>query len=289
MKKQCNRAKYNLLFISLACLLVFFCSKPQPKSSPVIAKVGTQVFTLSELMQVVPENSELEISSIQIQNYLKRWIENELVYHEAIANGFDKNPEIKKGLHKVIRDYIVVKYLEEKIDQDLQVTDSEIEEFYKTNSLEFVRNEDYYNVNIILVSNYREANAIINALNSGEPFDKLAREHSIDETRENGGSLGWVTKSQLPPNIADRISYLALNHKTQIRSIHGYYIVEVTEKRKKGDIQTLEEVRDIIIWRVKAWKRENKYRRLITYLSENADVETNWNLIKEMYADSLSN
>ncbi|HPG39176.1 MAG TPA: peptidyl-prolyl cis-trans isomerase [bacterium] len=288
MRRIYNRSLL-ILSIGITSLMIIYCGKNQQKESPVVAKVGTETFTLDELKEVIPENSGLEISSVQVQNYLKRWIETELVYHQAIANGFDKKAEIQKGVQKVIRDYIVVKYLEENIDQDLEVTDAEIEEFYKNNSTEFVRNEDYYNVNLILVNTYREANAIIDALNQGEPFAKLASTHSIDESREKNGSLGWVTTSQLPPNIAERVPYMGLNYKTQIRSIHGYYIVEVTAKRKKGEIQAIDEVRDLIVWRIKAWKRENKYRRLITYLSENADVETNWNIIKEVIGDSLSN
>jgi peptidyl-prolyl cis-trans isomerase C len=288
MKKPSSRALQKALFAAIATVMFVFCSREKKPDSPVIAKVGAETFTLEELKQVIPEDTELEISSIQIQNYLKRWIENELVYHEAVANGFDKDPEVQKGLRKVIRDYIVVKYLEQNIDQDLDVTDAEIEEFYKNNSSEFIRSEDYYNVNLILVNSYRDANAIINSLNNGESFAKLAQEHSIDESREKSGNLGWVTTSQLPPNIAERIPYLPLNYKTQIRSIHGFYIVEVSDKRKKGEVQAIDEVKDIITWRVKAWKRENKYRRLITYLSENADVETNWSIIKETLADSLS-
>jgi len=281
--------KKLLLFVLLNFFLLTFCAKEEKPNSPIVAKVGKEIYTLNDLKEVIPQNPDLEISSLQIQNYIKRWIENELVYQEALVNGFEKDSDIQNGIQKVIRDYIVVRYLEKNIDRDLEVTEAEIEEFYKNNSSEFIRPKDYYNIQLLLVKTYREANAIRSSLVSGQDFADLAREHSLDESKENGGHLGWLTLDELPPVLASIVPYMGIKRNRRVKSIQGYYIIQVIEKRKKGEVQTLQEVRDIITWRVKAWKRENKYRRLITYLSENADVETNWNLLEEMYSDSMSN
>jgi len=281
--------KKILPLILILFLFTVYCSKNDKPGSPIVAKVGKEIFTMEDLKKIIPQHPDVEISSLQIQNYIKRWIENELVYQEALVNGFEKDPEIQKGIHKVVRDYIVVRYLENNVDKDIKVTESEIEEFYQNNSSEFVRPKDLYNLQLISVKTYREANAIRSSIAGGEKFADLAREHSLDDSRENGGQLGWLSLDDLPPVLAAKVPYIGINKTSRIKALQGYYIIQVKEKRKKGDIQTLEEVRDIITWRVKAWKRENKYRRLITYLSENSNVETNYNLIQEIFSDSISN
>ncbi|MBN2411581.1 peptidyl-prolyl cis-trans isomerase [candidate division KSB1 bacterium] len=281
--------KKLLFLILLPLIIITFCTKEDKPDSPIVAKVGKEIFTMNDLKQVIPQNSDLDISPLQIQNYIKRWIENELVYQEALVNGFEKDSDIQKGIEKLIRDYIVVKYLEKNIDQGIEVTEAEIEEFYQNNSSEFIRPKDLYHIQLIAVTTYREANAIRSSLVSGQKFEDLAREHSLDESRENGGNLGWLTLDELPPILAEKVPYSGINIINRIKSLDGYYVIRVIEKRSKGETQTLEEVRDIITWRVKAWKRENKYRRLITYLSENSNVETNYNIIQEIYSDSISN
>jgi len=281
--------KKIMSLILLLFLLLTFCAKEDKPASPIVAKVGKQTYTLDDLKRVVPQNSDLEISTLQVQNYIKRWIESELVYQEALVNGFEKDTEIQKGIEKIVRDYVVVRYLEKNIDQGIEVTEAEIEEFYQNNSSEFIRPKDFYNVQLISVKTYREANAIRGSITGGEKFEDMAREHSLDDSKNNGGNLGWLSVDELPPVLATKVPYMGIKKLNRIKSLQGYYIIQVIEKRKKGDIQTLEEVREIVTWRVKAWKRENKYRRLITFLSENSNVETNYNIIQQIFSDSISN
>ena len=275
--------KYSsVLFV----LLVLSCSGNDKPQSPIIAKVDNKVYTVDDLRKTIPQDPAFDISELQVHNFVKRWIETELVYQDAIANKFDKNPEIKEDLQKVVRDFLVARYIEEKIDKDLEVTEEEIKEYYNRNNQEFIRPSDYYKIRLMLLKTYIESENVRRRLANGESFATLARENSLDESKENNGELGWVTVEDLPQVIVEKLPYMRENRITPIKSINGYYLVEITEIRKKGDIQTLDEVKDLVTWRIMAYKRENKYRRLVTYLSENAQVETNWDLIHEMIQDS---
>ncbi len=267
----------------LLILLLLFaaCAKDNKPDSPVIARVGDQVFTVNDLKKVIPNDPDFQLSEIQLQNYVKKWIEMELWYAELQEYKFDENPEFEKDIRKAVRDLMVSKYITEKIDKGLEVTEEEIKEYYEQHSQEFVRPNDYYKVRLVLVKTYREAEEIRAKLVQGESFATLARENSLDESKENNGELGWVTLEQLPEVIVNRLPRMRQNRIENIKSIHGYYLVELLEKRNKGDVQTIEEVKDMISWRLMAWKRENKYKRYITYLGENAQVEAKWELIQE--------
>ena len=266
--------------------MVLFCHSPANDTSPIVAKVGYSVLTLKNLEKAFPEPANLNISEVQVQRYIQQWIETELIYQEAIRRKINLQPSVKNHLKELERDYIVASFIDQFVDQDLKVTDNEIEKFYEENSAEFVRAENEYNLQIILVKNYTAANEARNRIISGEDFALVAKDVSLDASKNQGGNLGWITLKEIPETIAKVIPSQSLNtvsrpQKTPI----GYYILKVTGKRGKGDVQNLEEVKDIMIWRVKAGKRGEKYHRLITLLTENAVTEINWQLIENMLKD----
>lgn len=270
-------------------LLVFFafllsCGGDGKNSSPVVAKVGNKDLSLQELDEIIPDNPNFIISEVQIQKYIQKWVETELVYQEALRRRIDSQTDVKRQLKNIAKDYIVGVYLEQYVDHDLSINDDEIEEYYLENSDEFIREKTLYNVQLALLETRAEANSARRRL--AEDFENVAREVSVDASKSKGGNYGWVTLDDLPKPIATIIPSLSLNSISRpIQTSMGYYLIRITEIRKEGENQTLEEVKDHIEWRIKAKKRGDKYHRLITLLSENAEMEMNWDVVKA-YVDS---
>jgi peptidyl-prolyl cis-trans isomerase C len=78
-----------------------------------------------------------------------------------------------------------------------------------------------------------DANAVLSSLKKGASFEKLAREKSIDETKSQGGALGWVLLSQISPALADAITKLPKDGviTAPIKTPSAQYIVKVDDKR----------------------------------------------------------
>ena len=64
-----------------------------------------------------------------------------------------------------------------------------------------------------------------------------------------------------------------------IKTPIGYYVVQVLGVRPRGQKQSLDEVRDLIKWKIKAYKREDEYKELIRQLKDNSQVTNNWELL----------
>jgi len=77
------------------------------------------------------------------------------------------------------------------------------------------------------------------ALQNKAKFAQEAKANSSDtNTLEQGGSLGWVTLSQLPPPVADAVVDLANNAvSSPIKVGSSWYLVKVTGKRQHDDTQ----------------------------------------------------
>jgi parvulin-like peptidyl-prolyl isomerase len=84
----------------------------------------------------------------------------------------------------------------------------------------------------ILVRTEAEAQAALNRLNNGEPFETVAAQLSADETtRESGGDLGWFTRDELVvPELADAVFSSQPNQlQGPIITELGYHIVQTLE------------------------------------------------------------
>ncbi len=77
------------------------------------------------------------------------------------------------------------------------------------------------------------ADQLYQQLINGESFEKLARLHSKDaQSRNNGGSLGWVNPGTLVPTFEKVARSLPLNTiSTPVRTQFGYHIIQVQDRR----------------------------------------------------------
>lgn len=78
---------------------------------------------------------------------------------------------------------------------------------------------------------------ILEKINQGEDFAKLAKAHSADlGSSSNGGSLGWVTADVLVPEFSSKMQALALNEISQpFKSPFGWHIMQVQERKVQND------------------------------------------------------
>lgn len=270
--------------VFIPVLLVFIiiaCQNGAQQSSPVVASVAGKVLTVNDIEEIIYNESGLEISSAQVYRYVQRWIETELVYQEALEQGLQEEPAVQKRLRDLEKDYLVNLFLDRYDNVEILLTDQDIQDYYEQNKAEFIREEDYYYLYILLAENYRSANTLRRELLAGGDFAALARDHSLDPSKDNGGLLGWTKLSDVNESVATRVPSLGMNVlSSPIKSDAGYYIVKVTDVRKKGEIMSIDEVRETIVFRLKTERKNEKYRNLITSLGEKYEMSSNLELLK---------
>lgn len=115
-----------------------------------------------------------------------------------------------------LRDLIRVRLLENKVREQL---------------LEQV------NFRQILVTDEAQANDLVKRLQGGEKFEDLAKQYSQHaESRDNGGTIGFVARGQQLPAIESAIFTNPVGLiTTPVKSDFGFHVIEILEKR--GTIQ----------------------------------------------------
>jgi parvulin-like peptidyl-prolyl isomerase len=155
------------------------------------------------------------------------------------------------------------KYVAQRIAPLITVTDEEITGWYEQNRESLALPERIEARHIFLATQAQPAEearatlttALAALADSSKDFATLARELSQDlATKDLGGSLGWVTRDGLPPDLAAPVFDLPLNQPTMLRTKHGVHLIEVTA-RKTAETRPLDDAKTEIVAAITATKR----------------------------------
>lgn len=184
-------------------------------------------------------------SSVEMLNYIK-------------SKG--ANPEDFK--HQLKYQLLQAKLIEAIIEPKINLTDLEIKEFedqikreLKTESAE----TRYHLAEIVLFADEPNLDQLLvelqTQLSLGASFKELAKNFSRSTSAEKGGEVGWLMKSQLPPEVAEMVARTPVGAVTKaIKSEQGYFLIKVLDKKSTGNHSqhkiALDEMKDIL-WQKK--------------------------------------
>ncbi|WP_169087782.1 peptidylprolyl isomerase [Paenibacillus sp. PL91] len=133
------------------------------------------------------------------------------------------------------------KILEPKTD----VTAEEMQQFYDANK-EQLGTPEQIQASHILVATKEEADAILAELKQGGDFAAIAKEKSIDGSKDKGGDLGFFGRGAMVPEFEEAAFALKVNEISGVvQSEHGFHIIKKTAE-KAAVVPTFEEKKEEI-------------------------------------------
>lgn len=159
-----------------------------------------------------------------------RLIANEVVYQEAQRVGIDKQPDFLIRNEMQTREMLIQFYYQDYLKKnptDENVIKSEYEKF-KTQW-----GDKEYKASHILVKTEQEAKDIIEQLSKKADFAKLAKEKSLDASKEKGGDLGWFPPARMVKPFADAVTKLPKGVYTTVpvQSQFGWHVIRMDDVR----------------------------------------------------------
>lgn len=267
------------LFILTACLfLINGCGRQN-----VLARIDGEVITpeeFQEKLQALPEHYR-NLASEDKEDFLDKLITEKLLYREALAKDFLRDPEVKNMIEEAKKRILIAKLIDYEIEQMANVSQSEIQEYYEKNKERFKLGESV-RASHILVSSEEEAKDIFNRIKNGADFSALAKERSIDKaSAKNGGDLGYFTRGKMIKEFEDAAFALGTEQTSDIvKSPFGYHIIKVTG-RKEARTPELFEVTERIKKEILETKRAEAFDTYIKKLKDNAMIQINKELLSE--------
>lgn len=189
----------------------------------------------------------------QVSRYVEAWLENAISQvgsKEKLEEYFGKKlSQIREDERKEARNGETVRSMQSKIAQGVQVTPSEIRNFFNSlpaDSLPFVpKTFEVQKIALKPKVDLAEIDRIkdrlrgfVDEVNSGQrEFSSIARLYSEDKrTALQGGEYGFVGRATLEPEFANVVFNLSDPKRASqiVKTEEGYHIVQLIEKR--GDM-----------------------------------------------------
>lgn len=245
--------------------LAWAACQPVPEGD-IAAQVGDRWLTVQELDSRIPSHMAGRIGPDRRLQAAEEWVEEELLYQEALQLELDVEPAIADRIDSVVRDLLVSELLDRRLNDAPQVSEADIQAYYDANPDDFLRPTEEIRARHILVATRSEANAIWKRLKSGDLLDQVAREESIDISAEDGGDLGYFTEDMVSPAFWEACRKAPMGRSVRERTPLGNHVIEVLDRREAGTVKDLTEVRGEIRQRLLRERREGLRAALLAEL-----------------------
>lgn len=212
--------------------------------SMVIARVGQEEITKQELIKSlnrlpVKQRIFYLSSPERMKDYLQSYINQVLLYDEALKRGMGERKDIKENLENYKR-RLLIQALAQEINNG-EFSKEEIETYYAENADHFVQ----FRISQIFIKLQpekgmgrdearAEAENIMERINNGEEFEKLISEFSDDPaSKKKVGSFSYTGKSRLPIEVESEVFNLKEGEVSNpIETESGFYIIRIDEAPK---------------------------------------------------------
>ncbi len=216
-------------------------------ANPVIAKVdGKDIYRqdVIDMMNSVPPQLRQMPPEQLFPMVLEQMINNQIIDKKASKAGLENDKDVKEQLAKVKEQIIRTKFLENTLKDNLD--EARVKEEYDAYVAAY-KPEDEARASHILVTEEKAAKDIIKKLNAGGSFEELAKENSTDGSAQNGGDLGYFTKTEVVPEFADAAFALEVGKYTKapVKSNFGFHVIRTTDKRERP-ADTYEQMKPVI-------------------------------------------
>jgi parvulin-like peptidyl-prolyl isomerase len=279
-------SKY-LIFFPLSFLLLFLinskyisCEKQNVADSPIIARVGKTFLTMNDLNKSIPSEFSGKITQKQRINFVKQWIDTEILYQEALRQKIHEEKHIIKRLEQQEKELLGAEIISRNLQKKKKETISEesILNYYENFKDSFIREFDLVKYIEIVVEDLTtgwKVRNIINPIN----FFEIAEEYSL-KPAQDPSRIPYVPINTLPQEIANIVSSLRINGTSSpIKMEDGVHIIRVLEKQKAGEVCMLDEVKDEIISTLSTKLQKKDLNDLLSELRKSSDYEFKYELI----------
>ncbi len=193
-------------------------------------------------------------------------IERHLIAQVAAKEGTAESDDYKRRLAayqaKALRD----SYLAQKISPS--ITDDEIKKAYDAETAKVTQTERV-RARHILVATEKEANDIEAKLQGGAKFEDLAKQYSLDGSKDYGGDLGYFTAPEMVAEFSKATFALKQGEVSKpVKTEYGWHIIRLDD-RKMGAAQPFDQVKSAI----RNVLVRNKVQAMLAGLQGTAKVE----------------
>lgn len=222
--------------------------KEEANSELIIAKVGGEYLSYSELTSMIPNDLTPEDSTELASNIIQNWMNEELMFGKAQFNLVSEQTDIEEQVEKYRKELFIFEYEKELINQklDTNISDEEIIEFYDENQEIFQLKDYILKVRYTkLLPNSPDQDEVIKWMKKD---DDESKDYLLDYCHKYAVNCytdtNWVFFNQLlrqlPIEVYNKESFLRKGKFVQFTDADHLYYLHVIDIQSKNTLSPLE-------------------------------------------------
>lgn len=271
-------SKFSFLIALIGLTSCSFFSGKQDGLKP-IARVFDQYLYAEDLSSLIPPGTSPADSTLMVQNFVDNWIKQQVILAQAEQNLTDEQKNFDLQVQNYKNSLMIYAYEKNLVDQklDTSFTDSEIKDYYDSNSTSLKLNDYLYKLYYIKVDAGKQINSTIQKLlksGSNTDMDELkgicisnASDYSFnDEVWVSGADLSV----KIPMSSAYKSNIAQKGHITTLSSNRIEYYIYTLNSYAPGQVPPMEVVVDEIKQRILNKRKVNLIEQMRTDLLNDA-------------------
>lgn len=231
--------------------------------------VETEVFLQkAEQMNITASDEEAQ-EKIQV-------IKGQFETEEEFAEALKENGLTIEKLQQQVLDEVKIGKVIDAIFEKIEITDDQVNAFYDENK-EYYTQEPGAMMSHILVGTEEEAKNIKEKYTAGTAFETLAAEYGTDATKDNGGSLGYVSyeEENIDADFLEAAKQLKEGEVSEpIETQFGWHLIQVKDIQTESRIIPVSELIEEIKYMLTQEEQYEIYYASLDEWKEELNVET---------------
>ena len=261
--------------VAVITLLIAACGKgsqqaaaPPPSDKPATPPVaivdGTPISRdayddyLKGLLRGKPAT---DVTAEEKNQVLDQMINMQLIATQAEKDGMEKDPDVATRV-ALLRTQILADAAAQKYVKNNEPSDQELHAAYDA-----ATDKTEYHASHILVPTKEKAVLLIKKIKGGAKFEDVAKAESTDNSKANGGDLGWFTTARMVKPFGDAVKALKKGEVTPepVQTQYGWHIIRLDDTRD-SPFDTLKP-------QLSSALMQKKFQAYIEDLKKNAKIE----------------
>jgi hypothetical protein len=260
------------IFLYVLIAVIFFGCNKEPEKKKYVARVNDSYLTEEELNEV---DSLFQHSSSRSE-IIKRWVDKELLYQEAISKGLTDDDEFNRIINNSRRELASSMLLNKHLDDNLKKpSDVELQGFYDQHKNEFRTDENIYVFNSASFKNENSAIRFRTKLVE-KNWEEVIENYAEDKSMVSYRSGAVLSDAEIYPiqmlNLIKELNSGEVSIVLEENS-YKYSVIQLVQSFIKGTIPPLELVEDEVMVRFTSEKREEIFSKYLEELYSNNEIE----------------
>jgi|GEM_PF-5292023 len=269
--------------LTLTCLFLLSCllASCGPKAGEdVVAQVGSTTLTTTDLKSQFPTEFENLVTKEQYLHYIKRWMDEEVLFQKAQEEGVDEQDDVKKRIHELTKKVVVEAYIAEQL-RDLKYEPEEhlVQQYYQTHASEFSRSEAEVRFAVLEFNQKDTATKVSKILNS-ENLPKLLSAYKNSEKEVGLLNLPYLPLALIDTCFNEKIQKMPINTSSEpLECGSGIKVIYLLDRQSKGSIRSLSEVNEEIKNLLRSEWQAAELDKMVTTLRKDLFFTTQMHLV----------